>query len=211
MNTQAIRYIIYKCIEEYKKIKNIDTNTFNNTNNFTFEKCLLLPYIITIANGHKEKLLNGIFNNSFYPKLNERDGVVVYDNNDLNNIIPHTIDSLGLLFVNNKLQDNFELNEFQTINQDWKLYIDKSFEFLLKFRDKEFPLHNVDMLETISMSNFAFENMEALYKNNQDIEVTNIIRKFQFFTERSRFFYSSNPEFGLKFNWEIESNNLVVE
>lgn len=207
MNLEAVRYIIFKCVKEYQNLKGINANQFNEDNNFTIEKCLLLPYIITIANGHKEKLLRGVFKNSFYPNLNEKNGVVVYNNENLEDPIEYNQDSLGLVIENNKLLDNFNNNDFNNINQEWKLYIDKSFDFLLEHRDKEFPLHNVEMLKTISMSNFAFENMEAIYKNNPNLSIIDVIRKFQFFTERSRFFYSSNPEFGLKYNWEVELSN----
>lgn len=213
MNTLAVRYIIYKCIKEYQSLKNETLVTFNKENNFSLEKCLLLPYIITIANGQKVKLLKGDFNNSFYPRLIDKKGVVVYNNHELNNITIHNEISLNLLFNKNILQDNFNENEFENLDSNTKQHIDKSFSFLLTERDPDFPLHSVQTLETLCMTNFAFENMEALYKDkvsNGSMTELEVIIKFQFFTERSRFFYSSNPEFGKTFEWYVETEIETV-
>jgi hypothetical protein len=203
----AIRYVIYRMVEEYKKYLNINSENFNKENNFTLKKCLYLPFIVTIANGKKEALVTGIFKDTFYPILEKWGGVIPgnIDNNEFN--LYNDI-NLNLTFDNNKLIDDFNAIEFSNLSQNWKLYIDKSIEFLLlkEVRYPDFPTFNENILKKITMENFAFGNMIKLYSNKVMTEVE-LTKKFNFFVEKSRFFISSNPIFGTNFEWEIENKD----
>lgn len=201
MNSLAVRYIIYKCAQDFMSINNMTVAQFNQDNNFSIEKCLQLPFFITIANGHKEKLLNDVFNNSFLPKIKNKTGVVVGNFVD-NTFIEHDQDSLDLTFTDNMLQFNFSADEFKT-REAWMGYVDKSIAFFKEFRDDKFTTFEKDRFVQIAMENYAFENTFLFYKN-QVPENDILIKTFQFFVVNSRFFLTSIPEFGESFVWDDE-------
>ncbi len=201
MNQLAVRYIIYKCVEDYITIKNITIDEFNQDNNFTLEKCLQLPFFITVANGHKEKLIEGVFNQSFLPKTDDRTGVVV-GFTIANVFTEHNAVTLNLEFnETGMLQSNFNTNEFNR-RENWMSYVDKSIEFYKQYRNNEFSAFDAKNFMNTSMENFAFENIKRFYNDSDQAEK---IDTFQYFVIENRSFLSSIKEFGEIFNWDIEN------
>jgi len=204
MKELTIRYIIFRFVEEYKLINNqVD---FNIENNFTIDKCLQLPFFITIANGHKEKLIKEVFNNSFYPKIDKRDGVVVGNMSEKDFKI-YNAEILELIFENNKLQENsFVDGEFNELDSNIKNYVDKSIKFIKEVRKlNDFAKYDTKQFKEIAMENFAFDNISEHVKEENITTSIEIVEFFQEYVMGCRFFLSQVPEFGEKFNWELET------
>lgn len=173
--TLAIRYIIYRVAQEFNKFHNKDVNDtafFNEKNNFTLEKCLLLPYIITIANGNKNFFLNGIFKELFFPVLLQEDKKVVVGKINENIFIPYSAADLGLEFNSNKLVFNFNDAEFdfsddlekEDPKQQLKHNINYSIKFFIERRYKDFAVLYEDVLKKITYQNSAYDLMYNFFK-----------------------------------------------
>jgi hypothetical protein len=179
----AIRYAIFKVAQDFLVINSRNLNDvafFNANNNFSLNKCLLLPFIITIANGKKEQLMQGVFNLSFLPDVEKIDGVKI-GNIDDDKFTVYTDTQLNLSFDNYRLIYNFKDEEFVTLDNQIKLAIDYSIKFLKERRIEKFSSLSSLELRKISMNNDAFEclleDIEVEEFINTD-EVT-LVRKFQ--------------------------------
>lgn len=182
----AIRYIIYKVAQDFLLIngKDInDVNYFNENNNFSLNKCLLLPFVVTIANGRKQELMNGVFKNAFLPDvINKTEGVKVgrIENKEFNLF---TAENLKLTFFENyKLDFNsFKNLDVNALNIQIREAIDYSFRFLKARRIERFSELNSLELRKLSMFNDAFEflleeiDTKTLDHNNKVV----LVNKFQ--------------------------------
>ncbi len=204
----AIRHIIFRVAQEYLKFhkrSEDDWAYFNEYNNFNFEKCLLLPYIITIANGKKEDFLNGVFENSFYPELTKNNGVTIgHLDGDYNEI---TNDNLTLTFdqsgkLNIPLDGNGALNS-DGLNDTIKERINHSIEFIIKRRYPEFANFNSSLLKEISYDNDAFEYILELKEIGAlaGMNKTQITQKFQNIILEFPFFISYIKEIEEQYNF----------
>ena len=188
----AIRYIIYKVAQDFLIInnKNLDNvEYFNENNNFSLEKCLLLPFIVTIANGKKEELITTVFENAFLPDIRKINGVLI---GEINSDIFHVYnqDILNLNFIENKLKLNFDANEFTSLDSKIRKNIDYSIQFLKEKRIKDFSNLNVYKLIEISNFNDACDRVSVVYKNKSDIDNVNLVSKFQEYILRFPFYLS---------------------
>ncbi len=156
----AIRYIIYKVAQDFLLINSKKTDDkvfFDQNNNFSLAKCLLLPFVVTIANGKKEQLMEGVFKNSFFPDVkNKVNGVMIGSIIDQNFVLLNSND-LNLEFEKSKLIFNFDNNEFISLSIQIKEAIDYSIRFLKERRIEEFSSLNSISLRKLSMNNDAFE------------------------------------------------------
>lgn len=196
----AIRYAIYKVAQDFLAINSKNQNDvdfFNKNNNFSLTKCLLLPFIITIANGKKEQLMQGVFNLSFFPDINQLNGVKIgnIENNDTFSI--YTEDNLNLSFDNFRLKYTFNEEEFSTLDINIKSAIDYSIKFLKERRIEKFSSLSSLELRKISMNNDAFEclleDIEIKKFINSD-DVT-LVKKFQDYIMEFPFYLSLVKEF----------------
>lgn len=171
--TSAIRYIIYRIAQEFNLLNSRggnDTEFFNKQNNFTLEKCLLLPYIITIANGNKNFFLNGIFKESFFPHLDEKK--VVVGNLEDGIFKPFNAVDLNLSFADDLLVYEFKDNEFD-FDEDKKLpreeslfyNINYSIKFFIERRYPNFAALSTETLKKITSQNSAFEIINSLFSH----------------------------------------------
>lgn len=97
----AIKYIIYRVAQEFNKYHGQAADNvafFNEKNNFSLSKCLVLPYIITIANGNKNFFLDGIFKNAFLPQWENNDRRVVVGEIQDGAFKIYSAEDLGLQF-----------------------------------------------------------------------------------------------------------------
>lgn len=185
----AIRYIIYKVAKEYTILNNSDTSYFENNNNFNLEKCLLLPFIITIANGKKGELLK-VFDKSFFPDVVNKRGVLI-GKSEGNNFQIFNAKDLSLNFnQKGRLIFDFDKTEFQSIDTKTKDNIDYSINFIKEKRFEDFANFDFTTLSKISRENDAFEYLterintkEFEYKNNFELvdEFQKIIMEFPFY------------------------------
>lgn len=196
----AIRYAIYKVAQDFLAINSKNQNDvdfFNKNNNFSLTKCLLLPFIITIANGKKEQLMQGVFNLSFFPDINQLNGVKIgnIENNDTFSI--YTEDNLNLSFDNFRLKYTFNEEEFSALDINIKSAIDYSIKFLKERRIEKFSSLSSLELRKISMNNDAFEclleDIEIKKFINSD-DVT-LVKKFQDYIMEFPFYLSLVKEF----------------
>ena len=186
----AIKYIIYKVAQEYLKFREKDINDwtfFNENNNFNLDKCLLLPYLITIANGKKNELINDVFNDSFFPDIIAIDGfyrgkgVFVGEINQ-NNFNKYTQTDLGIEFNNlGVLQINPINYNFIDLDSVTKNNIDYSIQFIAEKRIKKFSILSSFELARVSMSNDAFDILKQRIKfgaidNNDKAELVRIFQ-----------------------------------
>lgn len=164
----TIRYIIYRVAQEFNKYHKQDENDneyFNNHNNFTLEKCLMLPYVIVISSIHKNFFINDIFKNSFLPVLTYSDFksrdkensmvlVVDYINNDT---CQYTPELLGFNFKGDRLQINFEDFSKEVIDFGLQYKIDTTIRFFIEYRFKDFAILHESIIKKITSQNSAYE------------------------------------------------------
>lgn len=179
--TLAIRYIIYRVAQEFNKYHGKDpddANFFNEKNNFTLEKCLLLPYIITIANGNKNFFLDGIFNNSFIPLWNDNnDKKVLVGNLEETEFKLYNAEDLGLSFndVTFTLKfefkpEEFNFNQVLLPKEERIAYnINYSIKFFQERRYNDFATLSQDILKKITYQNSAFDILFEFCKISNDI------------------------------------------
>jgi hypothetical protein len=189
----AIRYIILRLAQEFNifhsKYEN-DVKFFNEHNNFSFEKCLLLPYVVTIANGKKNLFLEGVFKNSFLPVLEEgKDRVEIFNVEIEEGVYkPVSIKSkeLNLNFEGDKLI--LKDSDFQNINNhiesNVKGYIDYSIEFFIKRRYEDFPNMEVEMLRRITSENSIFQTIRDNFPYDKGITEEDKKEIYVFFLNR---------------------------
>ncbi len=200
-----ILYIVYKIAEEFNKYNDRpvdDCDFFNSNNNFTPEKCLVLPYIITIANGKKNSFIDetGVFNNSFIPVLDvDNKGVVIGGrfSDGFRKFDPE--EDLNLKFVNNRLMINdFDkikevIRNIESIQGD-DLVIENTNFSISFFRDKrfnDFAVLSERFLKKISYQNSAFETISA-FANNRGFEPKKLAEYFNIVIMNSFYFSSYN-------------------
>jgi hypothetical protein len=189
---QAIRYIIYKVAKGLNGSDN-QIEHFNNKNNFTLNKCLMLPYIITIANGKKEDFLNGIFENSFLPIIQESEKwVTVGDINSIGDFIPFDSNLLKLKFnTNTELIFDFQDSEFESMDIDLRNDIDHSISFFNENRYKNFAELDEEILKRITSSNSAFDVFLSI-KDNYDSDLATQAEIFNLVAINSFYFISES-------------------
>ena len=158
----AIKYIIYRVAQEYMRFhkKEHDVNFFNECNNFNLKKCLLLPYVITIANGKKKELLD-VFKNLFFPDLEEREGITVgsFIHGEFQE---YTSEDIELNIVDGKLTYNFVENDFENLDSKIKNNINHSIGFIINRRYFDFANFDDSLLKQIGYDNDAFEYLKEL-------------------------------------------------
>lgn len=172
--TLAIRYIIYRVAQEFNIYHGKEANNaifFNDNNNFTLEKCLLLPYIITIANGNKNFFLNDIFKDSFIPHFDNNDKKVLIGNVDGNDFKIYTAEDLSLEFNTNKLVFTFKDADFDFSEEADKelkatlhYNINYSIKFFIERRYKDFAILTEEVLKKITFQNNAFDVVDSLFR-----------------------------------------------
>ncbi|KFF06752.1 hypothetical protein [Flavobacterium reichenbachii] len=190
----AIRYAIFKVAQDFLAINSRDLNDivfFNESNNFSIKKCLLLPFIVTIANGKKEQLMEGIFNLSFFPDIEKLEGVRIGKiNADTFEI--YDSEQLELKFENSRLIFEFKENEFTDLDVKIKAAIDYSIKFLKERRIERFSSLSSLELSKISMNNDAFEclleNIET--KKFTNIDNISLVKEFQKYIMEFPFYLS---------------------
>ena len=190
----AIRYSIYKVAQDFLVInsRNInDTAFFDENNNFSLNKCLLLPFIITIANGKKEQLMQGVFNLSFFPDVDKSNGVRIGEINDTEFII-YNADQLGLTFANFRLIHNFNDDEFNGLEDNVKSAIDYSIKFLKERRIEKFASLSSLELRKLSMNNDAFECLleDIEVKEFINTDKVTLVKQFQSYIMEFPFYLS---------------------
>ncbi|UUF16246.1 MULTISPECIES: hypothetical protein [Flavobacterium] len=204
--TLAIKYTIFKVAQEYLKFHGQPENNvdyFNENNNFNLDKCILLPYIITIANGKKDKLLNGVFNHSFFPDLEKNDGIFICELKD-NKATKFTSKDLDITFNDNqKLVFNFNSKDFESLDPDIKQSINHSVEFIIKRRYPDFANFNYTLLKEICYDNDAFEYFMELKETGElnGLNEIKIIEKFQEIVLQFPFFISYMKEIEKEFEY----------
>lgn len=189
----AIRYAIFKVAQDFLVINSRNLNDvtfFNANNNFSLNKCLLLPFIVTIANGKKELLME-VFDSSFLPDVEKLDGVKIGEIQE-DNFIIYNAEQLNLKFDNFRLIHEFNEEEFIDLDEKVKSAIDYSIKFLKERRIERFSGLNSLDLRKISMNNDAFEclleNIETKEFNNTD-RVT-LVKEFQKYIMEFPFYLS---------------------
>lgn len=201
--TLAIRYIVYRVAQEFNKFHNKavdDAVFFNEHNNFTLEKCLLLPYIITIANGNKNFFLEDIFKGSFLPILKPEDKKVIVGNIDGESFNTYTASDLGLEFNENKLVFNFNDVVFDFAEDDGKdqkkqlqFNINYSIKFFIERRYKDFAILNEDVLKKITYQNSAYDVMYNFFKE-KNISDNILVSYFNAVAKKSFYFTYYNEK-----------------
>lgn len=204
----AIKYIIFQVAKEFNKYSSKPENDieyFNNHNNFNLLKCLMLPYIITIANGKKKFFLedNGIFKNSFLPiisKNNER--VVIGDLTNSFSVYDEI--SLGLKFnrEGNLLLDENSLDQTFNLNPDLISNINYSIQFFVARRYKEFAILSSTILSKLTTQNSAFEVIQNFIKKRNLEDDSLIVQLFNIVISQSIYFTSFNDNLENKFELE---------
>lgn len=194
----AIRYIVYRVAQEFNKFHGKDINDvlhFNESNDFTLEKCMLLPYIITIANGNKNFFLEGVFKDSFFPDLNPKDKKVIIGKIEENNFSQFTDEDLGLEFNDNGFlvfnfseeEFNFDFEEGKEKTQTLKYNINYSIKFFIERRYKNFATLEVSVLKKITYQNDAFEVIESFF-SNEEISNKELVEYFNHVAIQSFYF-----------------------
>lgn len=194
----AIRYIILQVAKEFNKYYSIpedDVKYFNEHNNFNLSKCLMLPYVITIANGKKNFfLLNGIFENSFFPiisKNNEK--VVIGELKDSYYFYDET--HLGLEFNNEGylvLNENDLTHNNLFLNNEIISNINYSIQFFIARRYNDFAILNSATLSKLTTQNSAFEVIQKFIASRNISDNNLIVRLFNTVASQSIYFTSYN-------------------
>ncbi|MDP2452490.1 MULTISPECIES: hypothetical protein [unclassified Kaistella] len=204
----AIKYIIFQVAVEFNKYHSAaenDIKYFNEHNNFNLSKCLMLPYIITIANGKKNFFLNedGIFKNSFLPIIARNNEKVVIGNLDVEFILYNEL-SLDLKFNNDGnliLDDNF-FNQTFNLDKDLIAIINYSIQFFIARRYDDFAILNSAVLAKLTIQNSAFEVIQKFIKSKNIQEESIIVKLFNIVISQSVYFTSFNDSLEEKFELE---------
>lgn len=198
----AIKYIIYRVAQEFNIFNGMDPDNaifFNEKNNFTLDKCLMLPYIITIANGNKNFFLNGIFKDAFLPVWENEDRKVVVGAVEENNFKVYSPEDIGLTFsAKGNLVFDFDSNEFQFEDNELSKHeriaynINYSIKFFQERRYTDFPILSADVLKKITWQNSAYDVLYNFFKDNQEVSKAEIATLFNAVAMETFYFTSYN-------------------
>lgn len=163
----ANRYVRNNLVVEREELTLCDIlSRFNSSNDFSKDKLVLLPFLITIGNGKKQELLNFFTKDNdtfFYPSYqgilhNKITDKIYTNNND------------ELLFKSDMVSSKIEIENFKnyitiesyrdSLDLDIKnilSYIDRSIDFLHEFRIKNFANRPFEQLSHLSKNNFAYK------------------------------------------------------
>lgn len=189
----AIKYIIYRVAQQFNIYYGVEKNSvekFNSENNFTLDKCLMLPYIITIANGKKNEFLDngGVFENSFFPVFDDFERVLIGQIKDDDFVIYSDYD-LDLNFKNGYLtvDENFFKDENYSLNDNIKNNIEYSIKFFEEKRFSSFSSFDSPTLGLITSQNSAFDvvknfcDVRKIHNKKKIAELFNIAAKESFY------------------------------
>lgn len=199
----AIRYIIYRVAQEFNKFHGKEPDNiifFNDKNNFTLEKCLLLPYIITIANGNKNFFLDGIFKNAFIPSWENDDKKVLIGDYTFPNFKIYTAVDLGLKFnpATSNLIFEFKPEEFkfeeELIEKHNRISynINYSIKFFQERRYSNFAILSQDVLKKITYQNSAYDVLYDFFRDNIELTRAELAVLFNAVAKETFYFTSFN-------------------
>ncbi|MCS4304570.1 hypothetical protein [Chryseobacterium sp. BIGb0232] len=195
----AIKYIILQVAKEFNKYNSMpenDVTYFNKHNNFSLLKCLMLPYIITIANGKKNFfLLEGIFENSFFPIISKNIEKVVIGHLE-DEFLFYNETNLELEFNNdgNLILNNNDLSSQDNFNLDSKLVynINYSIQFFIARRYNDFAVLTSTTLAKLTTQNSAFEVIQNFIMSRNIDDNKLIVQLFNIVASQSIYFTSYN-------------------